>query len=249
MYPTLFTETGNMIDEEKQPEEPISPSPVTLKDLKVFPIVDDDSLMMTTKEKIKIYVYQGNLCYLNVQGIVSSSNEYMNHSSGLLSVIAKEAGEKMLDDCRSYLADKTKLQQGKVCATTAGGHGGPKQICFSSFATAITQYSSKHGKTTSIKEIHFVDQDPEVLTLIQTAFLLALDESCRGKDSKLMKIPLNVRKTFLCYVEVNQDLPNTKILSCGIMLTLFLAMVHYLVYHVITMERKCQLERMILELL
>ncbi|CAC5403548.1 MACROD [Mytilus coruscus] len=121
MYPTLFSECGNMIDEQKmQPEEPISPSPDTLKNLTYFQIIDDDSLMMTTKERIKVYVYQGNLSYLNVQGIVNSSNEYMNHSSGLFSGIAKEAGKKMLDECRSYLADKSKLQQGKVCVTTAG---------------------------------------------------------------------------------------------------------------------------------
>lgn len=86
----------------------------------LFPVVNIDSLMMTTEEGIKVYIYKGNLCYLNVQGIVNSSNEYMNHSSGLASVIAKEAGKKMKDECMQYLVQNTKLQQGNTCVTTAG---------------------------------------------------------------------------------------------------------------------------------
>ncbi|XP_071176831.1 uncharacterized protein [Mytilus edulis] len=256
MYPNIFTESGNMIDEQNmQSKEPISSPLDSFKDLKYFPAVDDDSLMMTTTEGIKVYVYQGNLCYLNVRGIVSSSNEYMNHSSGLLSVIEKEAGEKMINECQGYLENNTKLFQGKVCVTTPGnlkhytcilhacapvwanrkdtdsyieglmtvirnaiisandiklrsiaipaigsdGRGGPKQICFSSFPRAITQYSSKYGKTSSIQAIHFVDQDHEVVTLMQTAFILALDESRRAKDSKFKNIPLMIRNTFFSY--------------------------------------------------
>lgn len=89
-------------------------------DENLFPDVNIDSLMMTTKEGIKVYVYKGNLCYLNVQGIVNSSNEYMNHSSGLSSVIAKAAGKKMKDECMQYLVQNIKLQQGNTCVTTAG---------------------------------------------------------------------------------------------------------------------------------
>ncbi|CAG2249300.1 PARP10_14_15 [Mytilus edulis] len=311
MYPALIIESGHMIEEQNMPpKEHISTSPDPFKEFKSFPIIDEDSLMMTTKEGIKVYVYQGNLCYLNVQGIVNSSNENMNPSYGLFSVIAKAAGEQMIRECQSYLAYYTKLYQGKVCVTTAGNlkqytyilhvcapvwaqrkdtesyiaglmkviynaliqaddtklrsiaipvigsevcrftnvcapvwdrrkdkesyieglmnvirtamiaaddyklrsiaipaigsgiHGGPKQVCFSSFPRVIAQYSSKHGKTVSLKEIHFVDHDPEVVTLMQTAFLLALDESrgFRGKDSKLMKIPLKIKQTFLSYV-------------------------------------------------
>ncbi|CAG2249294.1 PARP10_14_15 [Mytilus edulis] len=293
--------TTSEMDEENLSEEPISPSPDTFKELKCFPIVDDDSLMMTTKEKIKVYVYQGKLCYLNVQGIVNSSNESMNHSSGLFSVIAKEAGEKMIDECQSYLTDKTILQQGKVCVTTAGdlkhysyilhacapiwakrkdtesyidglmnvirnalisaddtklrsvaipaigsgGRGGPKQVCFSSFPRAIAQYRSKHGKTSSLKEVHFVDQDPEVVTLMQTAFLLALDESRRGKDSKLMKIPLKIKNTFLCYVgsESGPTRYQTLVLPNNVNVFLCDGPLFSVPRH--RHGRKCQLKRMI----
>ncbi|CAG2249298.1 unnamed protein product [Mytilus edulis] len=232
MYPNILMASGNIIDEQNmQSKEPITPSPDTFKDLKYFPIAGADSLMMTTKEGIKVYVYQGNLCYVDVQGIITSSNEYMNHSAGLLSVLAKEAGEKMLDDCRSYLAYNLKLQQGKVCVTTAGNlkqytcilyacapiwsqrkdtdsyieelinvirtavisvnNNKLGSVAIAAIGSAITQYSSKNGKTTSIKEIHFVDRDLEVVTLMQTAFLLDLDESHHEKDSKLLKIPKN----------------------------------------------------------
>ncbi|VDI70017.1 Hypothetical predicted protein [Mytilus galloprovincialis] len=121
MYPALIIESGHMIEEQNMPpKEHISTSPDPFKEFKSFPIIDEDSLMMTTKEGIKVYVYQGNLCYLNVQGIVNSANENMNASYGLFSVVAKEAGEKMIRECQSYLAYYTKLHQGKVCVTTAG---------------------------------------------------------------------------------------------------------------------------------
>ncbi|CAC5381382.1 unnamed protein product [Mytilus coruscus] len=186
-YPRLPTECENVNDEEN-----------------LFPVVNIDSLMMTTKEGIKVYVYKGNLCYLDVQGIVNSSNEYMNHSSGLSSVIAKEAGKKMKDECMQYLARNTKLQQGNTCVTSAelmnviqnaltsadenrlisvaipaigsGGHGGPRQVCFPSFPRAVTQFSREFGKKSSIKEVHFVDNNLEEVTLMQSAFVLAVDE-------------------------------------------------------------------------
>ncbi|VDI78302.1 Hypothetical predicted protein [Mytilus galloprovincialis] len=93
-----------------------------------------------------------------------------------------------------------KIETNLNVVTKTGGRGGPKQVCFSCFPKAITQYSSKYGKATSTREIHFVDQDPEVVTLMQTAFLLALDESRRAKDSKLKKIPLKIKNTFLSYI-------------------------------------------------
>ncbi|CAC5403549.1 unnamed protein product [Mytilus coruscus] len=111
---------------------------------------------------------------------------------------------KLTDDKRSVfkitcITNGTHFTDKKLISP--GSRGGPKQVCFSSFPRAVTQYSSIiHGKSTSINEIHFVDQDPEVVTLMQTAFLLALDESRRVKDSKLMTIPKKIKNTFLCYI-------------------------------------------------
>ncbi|XP_052098965.1 uncharacterized protein LOC127733693 [Mytilus californianus] len=97
-------------------------------------------------------------------------------------------------------ADDNRLRNIAIPAIGSGGRGGPRQVCFSSFPRAITQYSSKFGKTSSIKEVHFVDRDIDVVSLMQAAFLLAIDESHNEKSSKLMRIPKKIKETFLSYV-------------------------------------------------
>lgn len=79
-----------------------------------------DSHMMTTKEGVKVFVYQGNLCYINVDCIVNSSNERMDHASGLAGVISEMAGQKMEKECQRFIKDREFLFPHNTCVTTAG---------------------------------------------------------------------------------------------------------------------------------
>lgn len=58
-----------------------------------FQRMRDDFLMMKTDEGIKIYVYQGNICYLNVSSIVNSSNDQL--------AVTSKAGYLMEDKRRT----------------------------------------------------------------------------------------------------------------------------------------------------
>ena len=79
-----------------------------------------DSHVMTTEEGVKVFVYQGNLCYINVDCIVNSSNEEMNHKSGLAGVVSERAGQEMDKECERFIKDHKFLSSHNTCVTTAG---------------------------------------------------------------------------------------------------------------------------------
>ena len=79
-----------------------------------------DSHLMTTEEGVKVFVYQGNLCYINVDCIVNSSNEGMEHRSGLAGVVSENAGQEMEKECKRFIKDHGFLSPHKTCVTTAG---------------------------------------------------------------------------------------------------------------------------------
>lgn len=85
-----------------------------------FPVLSDDSLMITTKEGIKVYVYPANICYLKVDCIVNSSNSYMKHRRGLSKVISDNAGKSLDDECKKYIETYQSLKDGDVVATNVG---------------------------------------------------------------------------------------------------------------------------------
>lgn len=85
-----------------------------------FPSPSDDSLMITTKEGIKVFVYQAHLCFLKVNCIVNSSNNRMVHHHGLSKVIADQAGKTLADECKNYIDIHRLFKEGDVVTTSAG---------------------------------------------------------------------------------------------------------------------------------
>ena len=79
-----------------------------------------DSHVMTTKEGVKVFVYQENLCYINVDCIVNSSNERMDHRSGLAGVVSENAGQEMEKECKKFIKHNGFLFPHNTCVTTAG---------------------------------------------------------------------------------------------------------------------------------
>jgi O-acetyl-ADP-ribose deacetylase (regulator of RNase III) len=79
-----------------------------------------DSHVMTTEKGVKVFVYQGNLCYINVDCIVNSSNEGMEHRSGLAEVVSEKAGQEMKKECKRFIKDHKFLSPHNTCVTTAG---------------------------------------------------------------------------------------------------------------------------------
>ena len=68
-------------------------------------------------------------------------------------------------------------------------------MCFDTYPEVIRDYSVKYGKTSTLKEIHIVDIDKNVVTMMQTDFLRAITGSDSNKDYKSMKIPERTKET------------------------------------------------------
>lgn len=85
-----------------------------------FYTANDDSLMMTTKEGIRVFVYEGHMCNLNVDGIVNSSNEYMNHNNGLSAVISTSAGPEFSQDCQHFIQKHHFLPVNNIHVASSG---------------------------------------------------------------------------------------------------------------------------------
>lgn len=82
---------------------------------------NDDSLMTTTTEGIKVYVYQADICHLrDIDCIVNSTDSAMTNTHGVSAVIAKKAGETMIKECHDYVQKHKKLNHDKVCITSPG---------------------------------------------------------------------------------------------------------------------------------
>ncbi|CAG2213873.1 unnamed protein product [Mytilus edulis] len=84
-------------------------------------IPQEESLMLITKEGIKVFVYKAHICHIaNVDCIVNSTSSDMTHKHGLSFVIAKEAGKRMEEECKRFISTFAALGRSDVCVTTAG---------------------------------------------------------------------------------------------------------------------------------
>ena len=77
-----------------------------------FQRMTDDFLIMTTDEGMKVYVYQGNICYLDVPSIVNSSKDQ--------SAVLSKAGHLIEEEYRRRWKELEATQQGKVFRTSSG---------------------------------------------------------------------------------------------------------------------------------
>ncbi|CAC5392790.1 PARP10_14_15 [Mytilus coruscus] len=79
-----------------------------------------DSLIMITKEGIKVFVYKADICYLsNIYCIVNPYSSRMNETDGSTNIVAS-AGEEMKIECSKYINIHGILRRQCVCITTAG---------------------------------------------------------------------------------------------------------------------------------
>lgn len=81
-----------------------------------FQRMRDDFLVMTTDEGIKVYVYQGNICYLKVSSIVNSSND----QSAVISVAGHLIKEEYRRRCKEQEATQQGSRQWKAFRTSSG---------------------------------------------------------------------------------------------------------------------------------
>lgn len=89
-----------------------------IKKLKFAP---DDSVIMTTKDGIKVFVYNADICQLgSVDCIVNSTDSLMTNQYGVSAHIAKKAGETMIHQCQSFLQKFTMLDPEKVFVSSTG---------------------------------------------------------------------------------------------------------------------------------
>ncbi|XP_060586661.1 uncharacterized protein LOC132742311 isoform X2 [Ruditapes philippinarum] len=73
-----------------------------------------------TKENINVYVYEANILQLDVDCIVSASNECLQHGGGVAAVIEKGAGYRLTKESNDFVRKYGNLPVGKACTTTAG---------------------------------------------------------------------------------------------------------------------------------
>lgn len=117
IYPELQKENPDYV-RKPNAKSNIPPKRVPTKPYLIAP--GEETLMMTTKEGVKVFVYQGDICFLKVDCIVNSSNSNMKHKYGLSSAISIEAGQTMEDQCQRYLVDNGYLSSDAVCMTEPG---------------------------------------------------------------------------------------------------------------------------------
>ncbi|VDI16362.1 poly [ADP-ribose] polymerase 10/14/15 [Mytilus galloprovincialis] len=87
-----------------------------------------DSVIMITKEGVKVFVYKADICYLSkVDCIVNPSSSKLNETVGLTNIFL-EAGEKLKTECSQYIRDHGVLHDKCVCITTAGNLNHYKKI-------------------------------------------------------------------------------------------------------------------------
>lgn len=75
--------------------------------------------VIKTAEGISVYVYTGDLLYLEVDCIVNASNKCLEHKHGIAGSIAKAAGDSLVQECRNHVQDET-LPVGAAVVTQSG---------------------------------------------------------------------------------------------------------------------------------
>ncbi|KAH3717722.1 hypothetical protein DPMN_060517 [Dreissena polymorpha] len=73
-----------------------------------------------TKSTVKVFVYKASICHLNVDCIVSGSNERLIHGGGVSNAIARGAGDELTKECDKYIRTHGLIPTGMVVVSTAG---------------------------------------------------------------------------------------------------------------------------------
>ncbi|XP_052245574.1 uncharacterized protein TM_0508-like [Dreissena polymorpha] len=74
-----------------------------------------------TKSTVKVvFVYKASICHLNVDCIVSGSNERLSHDGGVSNAIARGAGDELTKECDKYIIAHGPIPTGMVVVSTAG---------------------------------------------------------------------------------------------------------------------------------
>ncbi|XP_052082733.1 uncharacterized protein LOC127720272 isoform X2 [Mytilus californianus] len=83
-------------------EKMVNIPPVKTKRSPIIYRPTQDSIVMITKEEVKVFVYKADICYLsNVDCIVNPYSSRMNETDGLTNIVAR-AGEQMKTQCSMY---------------------------------------------------------------------------------------------------------------------------------------------------
>lgn len=235
-------ESGEMNNRNKGKEH--NKDPWEKKVMEPLHIPQDESLMLITKEGIKVFVYKAKICHIaNVDCIVNSTNSDMTHKFGLSQVIAEAAGKSMMEECKQFISSFAILGRSDIFVSTAGnlshyrkilhihapkmkedmnisdfsddlsntvrmclseaskkrlksvalpaissGYGGaPKDHRFLAYPNGVLEFSRKEGKTTTVREVHFVDVGDEVVNYMQAAFLHAHPDSSHSNIKDKIK--------------------------------------------------------------
>ncbi|XP_063410842.1 uncharacterized protein LOC134693839 [Mytilus trossulus] len=110
-----------------------------------------DSIVMITKEGVKVFVYKADICYLSkVDCIVHPFIRRMYEIDGLTNIVAR-AGEQMKKECSQFVAKHGDLRAKRVWITTAGNLTNCKKILHVK-APLRNEYSTIDAFSESISE-------------------------------------------------------------------------------------------------
>ncbi|XP_063409307.1 uncharacterized protein LOC134692732 [Mytilus trossulus] len=77
-------------------------------------------------------------------------------------------------NCQSFITKEEiviRVYVGSILKLNVEGiFGVPKEICRQMYCQAVISYSKKQGKLTSLKEIHFIDKDQDMIAMVQQEF-------------------------------------------------------------------------------
>ncbi|XP_071150129.1 protein mono-ADP-ribosyltransferase PARP9-like [Mytilus edulis] len=77
--------------------------------------------------------------------------------------------QRTIENCL-HEAETNGLISVAVPSISAGIYGVPKEICRQMYCQAVISDSKKQGKLTSLKEIHFIDKDQDMIAMVQQEF-------------------------------------------------------------------------------
>lgn len=81
--------------------------------------------------------------------------------------------------------EKRRLSSIGMTSISSGVYGVPKALCAETYAIAVQEYSSECGRNTSLKEIHFVDVNDDMVAEISRRFEVVFNSSTRRHDLEI----------------------------------------------------------------
>ncbi|CAG2184698.1 PARP10_14_15 [Mytilus edulis] len=138
-----------------------------------------------TPEGLVIRVYVGNILKLNVDCIVNAADETLSHGSLPYQCVIHAVGPKWYTytdkrKCANDLeetvkncfneAEKKRMKSMAIPAISSGIFGVPREVCCRESRKAVQDFSRKNGTKSCLKEIHFVDKDAGMISMIQKEF-------------------------------------------------------------------------------